>query len=652
MGGVAYNGRKSERPDLLFLKEENMKLCRSALLTLAFLISVFLSSNLSDVQAATCTVEIINSNISGTLAVNSPVTFNVVAKNSCEGPIYYKYFYQAGYGTSSYGSNPWVKMTTDEYVTDSEINYTFRNAGKYIVVIWAFSDPNNLDANGVSIIGYSVEITAQGGTACPVDIPHLGFTGLLVPASPIAISVNASQRCGSGTMYYKYFYQAGYGTSSYGSNPWVQMNTGDYVTDREIVYSFPSAGNYIIVVWAVSDPNNVDTTSVPIIGANLIIGDGSTLDMIFDLEDANVNMPTTGNILMQVTEPGGVGSATYYGTQKATGPDFPLTGIVADTGGGREKITFGSQERPGQFNLPLLEGGTLEGIFAYHTDGTFNFDLRKDGLSVYKLQNLSVIQSRQNVLLAHNAGGLDFEKKQNAAETNGRRPLDRDDIDWAVTRLSDAVAREVSNTTDPDDNAPRGFRDRLSGNSEFQELIRVYVTCQLLSNRLYHKKWCDLLIVKEECKAEANRAIGYIKGFMDLLDTALSNIANDEWADYILYMDYPRNYEGIVRISSACSGDDIWTITLKGDGTLSAKMKFRITRPPGDNDCDRCTLSFDSPRTVAGTYDMNAHSFEISEYGITGHYWPEKLRGGGSQTVDICRRTYSLVDLPLASSSP
>jgi hypothetical protein len=163
---------------------------------------------------------------------------------------------------------------------------------------------------------------------------------------------------------------------------------------------------------------------------------------------------------------------------------------------------------------------------------------------------------------------------------------------------------------------------------------------------LYHKKWCEELVInKAECKAEANRAIGYISDFMELIMTGIQVILFDEWADYSLYMDYPRTYEGIVRISSACSGDDIWTITLKGDGTLSAKMKFRITRPPGDNDCDRCDFTLDSPRTVAGTYDMNAHSFEISDYGITGRYWPDKLKGQGSQTFDICTRYYTL-DLP------
>jgi hypothetical protein len=220
---------------------------RSILLALVLLASLFFSTNPTDVRSATCIVEIINSNVSGSLAVNSPVTFNVLAKNSCgtESAIYYKYYYRANYGTQNYERSPWQKMTTDDYVTDSEINHTFRTAGKYIVIIWAFPDPNNLEPNSVSLIGYSVEITAQGGSSCPVDIPHLGFTGILAPQSPIKIAVNADKRCSSGTMYYKYFYQAGYGTASYGSNPWVQMNAGDYVTDDSITYSFPTSGKEV-----------------------------------------------------------------------------------------------------------------------------------------------------------------------------------------------------------------------------------------------------------------------------------------------------------------------------------------------------------------------------------------------------------------------
>jgi hypothetical protein len=75
--------------------------------------------------------------------------------------------------------------------------------------------------------------------------------------------VNASNSSG-GDIYYKWFYCANYGTPEYDSSPWVVVQ--NYSTDNTCHYTFPSTGKYIIVVRAVTDPNN-EPGKLPIIGS-------------------------------------------------------------------------------------------------------------------------------------------------------------------------------------------------------------------------------------------------------------------------------------------------------------------------------------------------------------------------------------------------
>jgi len=100
--------------------------------------------------------------MSGTEEVNSPVTFTVNAKNSCNDTLYYRYSCHPDYGTDGYDGFNWISMTTPEYVTDNSIAYTFDKAGKYIVVVWITTDPNNVNPEGIPIVGFSVEIDETG----------------------------------------------------------------------------------------------------------------------------------------------------------------------------------------------------------------------------------------------------------------------------------------------------------------------------------------------------------------------------------------------------------------------------------------------------------------------------------------------------------
>ncbi len=108
-----------------------------------------------------CEVDIDGLIISGTKEVGSAITFSVEANNTCSSTIYYRYTYHAGYGTDDYDGLHWNLMTDSEYTTESTISFTFDEADKYIVVVWAKNSPS--DSNeGVPIIGIDVTIREEG----------------------------------------------------------------------------------------------------------------------------------------------------------------------------------------------------------------------------------------------------------------------------------------------------------------------------------------------------------------------------------------------------------------------------------------------------------------------------------------------------------
>jgi len=49
-------------------------------------------------------------------------------------------------------------MTSSEWIQGNSADYTFTESGKYIVVVWVTDDVSNYDANGIPIIGWSVDI--------------------------------------------------------------------------------------------------------------------------------------------------------------------------------------------------------------------------------------------------------------------------------------------------------------------------------------------------------------------------------------------------------------------------------------------------------------------------------------------------------------
>ncbi len=49
-------------------------------------------------------------------------------------------------------------MTSTEWISGNSADYTFTEAGKYIIVVWVAEDTSSVDSNGIPIIGWSMDI--------------------------------------------------------------------------------------------------------------------------------------------------------------------------------------------------------------------------------------------------------------------------------------------------------------------------------------------------------------------------------------------------------------------------------------------------------------------------------------------------------------
>ncbi|MFH0730033.1 MAG: hypothetical protein V2B19_27285 [Pseudomonadota bacterium] len=203
----------------------------------------------------------ISMDITGTFASNEPVSFTVVGANSGSEGSYYKFFYCPKYGTSAYDSSHWVVMQA--YSTQNTCRFTFPEDGDYVVVARVVADPDN-EPDALPIIGGVVPV----GHSDNIHIAGLSSNavGPVAAGRPVTLTVEASNAAGE-AIYYKWFYRADYGTSDYDTSPWIVVQ--DYATTNICNYTFPSAGHYIVVVRAVTDPNN-EPADPRIIGAAMV----------------------------------------------------------------------------------------------------------------------------------------------------------------------------------------------------------------------------------------------------------------------------------------------------------------------------------------------------------------------------------------------
>ncbi len=105
---------------------------------------------------------------------------------------------------------------------------------------------------------------------CNVKIEGISVTGTRTVNQDVSFTVNASTACND-TLHYRFSLHPDYGTSGYDNQHWSSMTATEYVDSKTINYRFSQAGNYVVVVWAVKDTNNVSPNGVPIIGLSVEI---------------------------------------------------------------------------------------------------------------------------------------------------------------------------------------------------------------------------------------------------------------------------------------------------------------------------------------------------------------------------------------------
>lgn len=201
---------------------------------------------------------------SGSPQAGSPVTVSVSASSSDGSPLYYKFYYCANYGTASYDTTPWTVV--QDYSTTNSAQYTFPSAGNYIIVARAVLNPNSEPA-ALPIIGQTVcvsdnnQVSISGFSSSASSNPKIGDT--------VTYTATASDPTG-GSVYYRFYYRPDYGSSSYDTASWTMVR--DYSTTNTCQYTFPSAGNYVVVVRAVKDPSN-EPAALPIAGYAVSVND-------------------------------------------------------------------------------------------------------------------------------------------------------------------------------------------------------------------------------------------------------------------------------------------------------------------------------------------------------------------------------------------
>ena len=224
-----------------------------------------LEKKISDVD--TCPVTITGYTTTGTLAVGSPITFSVSAKNSCSTTQNFRFSFHPDYGTSGYDGTQWTQMTSTEYQTGNTCTHTFTKAGRYIVVVWVVKDTTSVTPTEVPVVGWSLDIS---DAACKTNIIASSITGDQTVNTPITLSVTGENSC-SKSLSYRFSFHPDYGTTGYDNTQWKSMTTTEWVTDGSATYTFTQRGKYIVVVWAVDDTANYDAAAIPITGWSLNI---------------------------------------------------------------------------------------------------------------------------------------------------------------------------------------------------------------------------------------------------------------------------------------------------------------------------------------------------------------------------------------------
>ncbi|MFH0726609.1 MAG: hypothetical protein V2B19_09725 [Pseudomonadota bacterium] len=144
------------------------------------------------------------------------------------------------------------------------------------------------------------EIATTSLSMTPTDLPQAG-----VPVTITALSAEASGK----TVYYKFYYCANYGADSYATTPWTVVQ--DYSTTNSALYTFPAAGNYVVVVRAVTNPNS-EPLALPIIGKTITVGGDDNVNITAMSSTAGASITAGQAITCAITASSARGETLYY----------------------------------------------------------------------------------------------------------------------------------------------------------------------------------------------------------------------------------------------------------------------------------------------------------------------------------------------------
>ncbi|MFH0731129.1 MAG: hypothetical protein V2B19_32895 [Pseudomonadota bacterium] len=223
-----------------------------------------------------------------------PVTIRVEASNGAGLPLYYKFFYCAGYGTALYETSPWTVV--QDYTTSNSAQYLFPSSGSYVVVVRVVTDPANEPAD-FSIIGQAVTV----GDAGQVDIGDLSLSATPDTKAGDTVTITAAaSTTAEREVYYRFYYCANYGLETYNTTPWTMVQ--DYATTNSCQITFPAPGNYIVVARAVTDPSQ-EPAALPLTGAVVRVKDAQVVNdendinaLLKSLEELYATTPSSSDI--------------------------------------------------------------------------------------------------------------------------------------------------------------------------------------------------------------------------------------------------------------------------------------------------------------------------------------------------------------------
>ncbi len=206
---------------------------------------------------------------------------------------------------------------SEEHVTGTEYNFSAYPADEWD------SHPSSAGHRKateefVDLLNYFYNTWQESVGSGTTSSASVSFSSLVLSSSqpqagtPVTVTVDAQSDTGE-TVYYKFFYCANYGTDNYETTPWTVVQP--YSTSNTCDYTFPLAGDYIIVVRGVTDTAN-EPDALPLIGQAVSVGseDGVNLIALEKNETATTaaNIPTTFTVSASAGSSADLYYAFYY----------------------------------------------------------------------------------------------------------------------------------------------------------------------------------------------------------------------------------------------------------------------------------------------------------------------------------------------------